>query len=292
LSHEIPFGLKARGTAAVVTMHDLIYERYPHQYAWVDRQIYRAKGRYACRHADRVVAISQQTADDLIEVYQVDPEKIRVCYQSCAPAFYEQLTVEQIDQVRNRYGLPSTYLLFVGSLIERKNLEGVLKGLDRIPAERRLPLAVVGSGSRDYEFRIRKYLVSVGMDHQVFFLKDHPAASASDQGLWKDLPALYQGAFAFLYPSFYEGFGIPVLEAMVSRTPVITSDRSCLPETGGEAALYVDPADPAALQSAIETMMDHPETREAMKEKGWLQAQKFSLEACTRQLMQVYEELA
>lgn len=291
LSHELPRGLPRKGLAKVVTMHDLIYERFPEQYPWIDRKIYRAKGRHACRIADRVVAISQHTARDLEEIYRVPARKIRVCYQSCSPRFALKAKQEDIDSVRSVYALPPDYFLYVGSLIERKNLLGLLEAMAEIPEQRRMPLVVVGAGTAAYEARVRQFLKEKNMEDQVLFMKDKAASAASQAQLANDLPLLYQGARALIYPSFYEGFGIPVLEAMSSGTPVISSSSSCLRETGGEAPLYVDPGDPGSIKAAMERLIDDPQQGEALVKKGLEQAARFSLEACTRPLVKVYEEM-
>ncbi len=292
LSHELPRGLPSKGLAKIVTMHDLIYERYPEQYAWVDRKIYRAKGKHACRVADRVVAISQATARDLMEIYGVPQEKIRICYQSCSPRYALKAKKEDIEAMKARYALPRDYFLYVGSLIPRKNLLGILEAMADIPVRQRVPLVVVGRGSRAYEARVRKTVSEHNMESQVIFMKDKNAAGRDPDSLAEDLPLLYQGARALIYPSFYEGFGIPVLEAMTSGTPVISSYSSCLMETGGEAPLYVDPADPGSIREAMVIMADDSgNRREDMVAKGYIQAARFSLESCTRPLMRVYEEV-
>ena len=142
----IPIGLDKKGIPSVVTMHDLIFERYPLQYKWVDRMIYRKKFKYAIEHADQIIAISQQTKTDLIEFYQAPAEKISVCYQSCNPAFQQTISEIEKERIRNKYNLPAAYFLSVGSVIERKNLLTSCQALVQLKKEERLPLVVIGNG--------------------------------------------------------------------------------------------------------------------------------------------------
>ncbi|MFM7511727.1 MAG: glycosyltransferase family 4 protein [Bacteroidota bacterium] len=291
LSHEIPLGLKKKGIASVVTMHDLIFERYPKQYQWTDRKIYRAKFKYALKHADRVIAISEQTKRDLIEYYQADPAKIRVCYQSCNPAFGEVIEEAEKERIRIKYNLPSHFLLSVGSIIERKNLLAVCKAMALQHKEERLPLVVIGNGG-DYKKKVKNFLAQNGLTQQVIFLSDHPTNKKDPAFLTaKDLPGIYQNAAGLLYPSTFEGFGIPVLEGLFSRIPVITSDQSCLPEAGGPGAFYVDPYKPEQIAAQLHLISNNKEMVKQKIEAGWQHAQQFTPLLTASRVMQVYNEL-
>jgi glycosyltransferase involved in cell wall biosynthesis len=291
LSHEIPVGIRKTGIRTVVTIHDLIFERYPAQYNPLDVQIYRAKFKYACRHADHIIAISNQTRDDIISFYHVPPEKITICYQSCNPAFAASIETSQLQQVRQQYGLPDRFFLYVGSVIERKNLLNICKGLQEVQGKMDLPLVVIGEG-REYKTKVAEYISQRGLQRQVIFLSDTPEAKSSD-GFQSaaDFPAIYQLSEALIYPSVFEGFGIPVLEALWSKTPVITSNISCLPETGGDAALYVDPYSPEEIAAAMLRVSGDPELRKVMREKGSRHAQKFTPDKCAADVMAVYLRL-
>lgn len=286
LSHELPVGLAGRGIKSVVTMHDLVFERYPEQYKAVDVAVYRKKFRYACTHADRVIAISQQTKQDLVELYHVPPEKIRVCYQSCNPAFGIAAGDEERARVRAQYGLPEQYLLYVGSVIERKNLLTICKAMAALKGTMDLPLAVIGKGG-DYMQRVQLYVREHGLQDRVLWLSERPGGVSG-----ADMPAIYQGARAMLYPSVYEGFGIPVLEALWSGVPVVTSNTSCLPETGGDAAYYIDPLNVGEMAEALLHMQGDQILRSEMIRLGREHAERFSPQACAAAVMGVYEEVS
>jgi glycosyltransferase involved in cell wall biosynthesis len=291
LSHELPVGIHRSGIPSVVTMHDLIHERYPHQYGFIDRNIYSRKFRYACSAASHVIAISQQTRQDLIDLYRVPPERITVCYQSCNPAFAHLVNDAERERVRQLYGLPPRFFLYVGSLIERKNLLNICKALQALSPQQRLPLVVIGNGGR-YKQLVKDHLRQQRMEGDVLWLSEQTAAQQSIGFIsGADFPAIYQCATALVYPSFFEGFGIPVLEALWSQVPVITSNLSCMPETGGDGAWYVDPADPVSIAQAMLTVQEQPGQVAERVQKGLAHAQRFSPEACANAVMEVYRLL-
>ncbi|CAL1519628.1 glycosyltransferase family 1 protein [Chitinophaga sp. MM2321] len=284
LSHEIPFGIHHSGIKSVVTMHDLIFERYPRQYNPIDVLTYRRKARYACRYADKVVAISEQTRQDLITYYHTPADKIAVVYQSCDPAFAVTHSETDIAAMRAKYQLPPQYFLYVGSVIERKNLLGIVTAMHTLKGAVDVPLVVLGSGS-DYKKKVKAYLEANGLSQQVIWLNERARLSHTE------LPLLYQGAVALLYPSLFEGFGIPILEALWSRTPVITSQGSCFGETAGNAALYVDPLNPATIAAAMQRVVSDAALVQDMQQKGWQHAQLFTPEKCAAAMMNVYNSL-
>ena len=287
LSHEIPNGIQSTGMKSVVTIHDLIFERYPEQFSKIDIQIYRHKFKYACTYADRVIAISEQTRQDIIDFYQTDPGKIDVCYQSCNPAFANTYNEEKKETYRKKYHLPAAFFLCVGSIIERKNLLNICKAY--LYYKDAPPLVVIGQG-KAYKNKVKAFIDNHQLTDKVIFLSEREEAS-KDFRSPDALAAIYQMAIAMIYPSFFEGFGIPVLEALWSRLPVITSNVSCLPETAGDAAFYVDPSSPEDIAKAMRTIYEDKELREHMKEKGWLHAQQFTLDKCAGSVMNVYQKL-
>lgn len=284
LSHEIPFGIHESGVKSVVTMHDLIFERYPAQYNPIDVQTYRRKAKYACRYADKVIAISEQTRQDIIQYYNIPAEKIEVVYQSCDESFAVTHDAIRIRQMKEQYGLPSSYFLYVGSIIERKNLIGILQAMQQLKGEMDIPLVVLGGGS-SYKNKAKEFAQKHGLSERIIWLNEKGRIADAD------VPLLYQGAEALLYPSIFEGFGIPILEALWSRTPVITSAGSCFGETGGDAALYVDPLQPATIADAMRRVMNERSFAEEMRTKGWVHAQLFTREKCAAAVMKVYESL-
>jgi len=291
LSHEIPFGIDKTGTPSVVTIHDLIHERYPEQYNRVDVKIYTKKFRYACMHADKVIAISEQTKKDIIEFYKTPEEKISICYQSCNPAFGITVSDEEKKKVKERYGLPEEYFLSVGTIIERKNLLNICKALNLLKNELNIPLVVIGDGGK-YKNQVTDYLKQNNLESRVIFLSEKQSAiSSSSYKDAVDFPAIYQSAIALIYPSFFEGFGIPVLEALWSKIPVITSNVSCLPEAGGDGAYYVDPANVSEIAAAMKIIYTDKTLASALMEKGWRHAQNFTQKRAAEAVMNVYKSL-
>lgn len=280
LSHEIPFGMEKTGIPAVVTIHDLIFKHYPDQYTWIDRQIYDRKFKYACQHANAVIAISESTKQDIVDLYRIPPEKVHVIYQGCHERFMQEKSQKTLDEVRTQYHLPSSYLLSVGSLIERKNVLGIVQAMALLPHSMDLPLVIVGKGAA-YRERIEATARRLGLSQRILFIQPD----------FEDLPAIYQQAALFIYPSFYEGFGIPVLEALFSKTPVITSNVSSLPEAGGPDAYLVDPNQPAAIAEGIEQILTDTARRELMVQQGYAYAQQFRGEGLTRQMVDLYRQI-
>ena len=280
LSNELPFNLRKTGVKTIVTIHDLIFKRYPEWYPLVDRQIYDLKFRYSCQTADHIIAISECTKKDIVHFYGIDPARISVIYQTCNSEFKQLLSDSLLDSLRKKYGLPQDYLLYVGSIIERKNLGGIIDAFSLLPSSLDIPLVVVGQG-KNYLKKIKAEINRKGLSKRVHFLSDLQQS---------ELPALYQAAHAFLYPSFYEGFGIPLIEALFSRTPVLTSDRSSLPEAAGSGGHYVDPAVPEEIAAGIEQLIGDSEYRKALIEKGIAHVERFDVEKSTAAVMDLYQE--
>ena len=250
LTGELPQGLQQAGIRSVVTVHDLIFMRHPEYYHWIDRKIYEWKFRVACREADRVIAISQRTKEDVMELGGVSADRIDVIYQSCSPRFAETVSQEQMEAVRSRYGLSERFILSVGSIEERKNILLAVEALHHLPQN--VYLVAVGRQT-GYSQKVLKIAEERGLAGRVHFLHGVPDA---------DLQALYQMAEVFVYPSRYEGFGIPIIEAIHSGLPVVAATGSCLEEAGGPDCLYVDPDDAEELAAAVSQMLRGAEGRE------------------------------
>jgi len=281
LSNEIPFPLGSSSIKSVVTIHDLIFKALPKTYPWFDRKMYDLKFRKSCEQADRIVAISEYTKRDIIRYYQIDPMKIEVIYQACSASFYTETISKATKKALETYQLPKDFLLYVGSIVERKNLKGILYAFARQESNKRIPLVIVGNGPSSY----RKELNALIQQHQlqknliwITDLKDNQV-----------LQALYQNAQALIYPSFYEGFGLPVVEALLSKTPVITSKASALPEAGGPNSWYVNPKEPDEILEAIEKVLHDSTLRQNMMRSGYLFARKqFDPKRLSDQLMGLY----
>jgi len=277
LSGELPFNIrKARGVKKVLTVHDLIFLRFPQYYKPVDRFIYNLKFRKSCQNADLVIAISECTKRDIIEYYGIPQEKIRVVYQGCDKSFSQIQPTETLDQVRRKYNLPEKYILNVGTLEERKNIMLVVKALPLVDSN--IKLVMVGRHT-PYTDQVMQYAEEHGLKDRIIEIGNVDFC---------DLPAVYRMATIFVYPSRYEGFGIPIIEALNSRVPVIAATGSCLEEAGGPDSLYVDPDDHKAMADQLNRLLNDPELCSAMISKGWAWAQKFSDENTVTEIYNCY----
>lgn len=279
LSHELPVGIEKTHIPTVVTMHDLIFIRHPELYPFVDRKLYKIKYLRSCRVADRIIAVSRQTKNDLMELWHIDEAKISVVYQGCHPVFSQQVAESQKKSVREKYQLPDAFLLNVGAIEPRKNQLLILKALKAGAID--TPLVIAGRQT-DHIAELQRFITEKKLQDQVHLLPNVDFA---------DLPALYQSASIFIYPSQYEGFGIPVVEALQSGVPVIAAKGSCLEESGGTGSRYVSPNDPAELAEQIMALENNKTLRDNMIEQGKTYARQFSDEAIANQLMQIYRSL-
>lgn len=278
LSNELPRKIDKTATKSVVTIHDLIFMRHPEWYKPIDRFIYRQKFSYSSRVADRVIAVSQQTRNDLVEYFGISDEKISVIYQGCNKAFYQQLSDQQKTRTRGKWNLPGEYLLYVGTVEERKNLLTLVKAIHQHRIM--MPLVVVGRYTA-YMKQVRKYIESEQIKNIIFL----------EEVAVEDLPAIYQMATIFIYPSVFEGFGIPILEAILSGVPVITSKGGCFSEVGGNSSVYIDPSDPGELGAEIVRLLDDSSLREQMTAAGLKHSGQFSAEKIAEQVFRLYKEL-
>ncbi|GHU55672.1 glycosyl transferase family 1 [Bacteroidia bacterium] len=280
LSNELPLGIGKSGIPSVVTIHDLIFLRYPHLYHPIDRCIYHFKFKQACLEANRIIAVSQQTKEDIISFFRIPADKIKVIYQGCDSAFYQPASEEQKQQVQKKYALTTPYLIYIGSIEERKNLLTLVKAYELLN-NKDIHLVAVGRRT-PYLNLIETYIREHQLEGQVQILTDVQYA---------DLPSLYQMASVFVYPSFFEGFGIPILEALASNTPVIAATGSCLEEAGGEGSLYTDPHNPNQLKDLIYEVLSHSTLADSMRKQGQIYAQRFSPDTLSAQMMHLYENL-
>jgi len=277
LSHELPVGIKKSGTKTVVTVHDLIFMHFPQQFGWISRHIYGIKLRYACRIANKIVAISQKTKDDLVKLLNIDAGKIEVIYQGIDPSFAIKQNTEQKGKVRAKYGLPEKYLLNVGTIEKRKNLLLIVKALPLIGDN--VPLVVVGRPT-NYIQQVKQFITENKLSGRVIFL--HHVE-------FNDLPAIYQMASVFIYPSLYEGFGIPVLEAISSEIPVIAATGSSLEEAGGPGSIYIEPQNEKYLAEKIDNLLDNETLKKKMIIEGIEYSKKFNDDKLAEQLMHLYK---
>ena len=279
LSAELPAGISETKVKAVLTVHDVIYLRYPHLYRFIDRKIYHWKTKKACEEADKIIAISRQTKEDIIRFYKVDENKIEIVYQGCSPLFARKWTVEQLQNIKKKYNLPDEYLLMVGTIEERKNALLAVKAIHRhhIP----VPLVLVGKETK-YSREIRSYIAKNGLEKQVHFI--HNVA-------FEDLPGIYQNAKIFLYLSVFEGFGIPLLEAFHSGVPVIASDIDVFGEVAGDAALFACKNDVEDTAQQILRLLENEDERAKLIKRGNERKKRFSPQRIAQDLMSVYQNV-
>jgi glycosyltransferase involved in cell wall biosynthesis len=278
LSNELPGGIHKSGIKSVVTIHDLIFMRKPELYHPIDRFIYTRKVKYACRIAGRIIATSTQTRNDLVELLKIDPARIDVVYQGCDPAFSQTISPEYLEEVKKQYGLPEAFILTVGTIEPRKNLKGILMAMKYARVE--VPLVVVGQKTLYYE-ELLEYIEEENPGRILFY----------ENMDIETLAAFYKLSGLFLYPSFYEGFGIPILEALSAGIPVITSKGGCFEETGGPASYYVNPEKPEEIAEAIRQVLDDDNLRHKMISEGLAHANLFRESEIAKNLFKIYHSL-
>jgi glycosyltransferase involved in cell wall biosynthesis len=280
LSHEIPMGIQRNPKLkTIVTMHDLVFKIYPEYTPTLQRQVYDFKFKYACQNSNAIIAISEQTKRDIIDFYKINPDKIKVIYQTCGDAFQDWQTPPPPLSILN---LPSEYMLYVGSVIERKNLLRIIEAMTILAPDIQIPLVVVGNGGTYFQ-QVKAKILASGLTNRVILI---------DRIIYEQLPALYRGASLFIYPSEYEGFGIPVIAALFSKVPVITSDVSCLPEAGGQHSLLVNPKSSEAIAEAIEKALNNQDLRQKMILEGYQYAKtNFSKAKVTKEVWEMYSSI-
>lgn len=276
LSNELPEGIHKSEIPAVVTIHDLIFMRFPEFYKPIDRKIYYSKVKYACTSAKKIIAISDQTKNDIVEFLKINPDKIEVIYQSISPKFYKP---QKTESITTKYGISDNFILAVGTIEARKNQLSILKAIHA----KKIDTQVVFVGKpTNYSFEIMKFISENKMDDQVKFLNNIPR---------KDLVGLYQLAKLSVYISVYEGFGLPVIESMASSCPVITSNVSCLPETAGGAAVLCAPGDSYELGIQIKKMLQDEKFRNEWIQKGRERAKIFHPEFFSKKMISLYSDI-
>jgi glycosyltransferase involved in cell wall biosynthesis len=279
LSQELPAGIEKTGIKSVITFHDAIFVRYPELYDSAYRKIFTLKNQKACKVADKIIAISEQSKQDAIRFFGADENKIDVIYQGCNNIFREKQSAQTIDKVRQKYRLPKEYLLYVGAIEPRKNIAKIVEAIAICHID--FPLVVIGRETA-YSKTLNDICQQYKVADKVLFLTDVPTT---------DLPMLYQSATTFVYPSVFEGFGIPLLEALVSNIPVISSKGSCFEESGGKFSKYIDPKNAGELGAAILQVLNDADLRQFMKREGLKHAAKFTDDKIAFKLNSFYQNL-
>ena len=273
LSGELPEGLSAAGIPGVVTVHDLIFLRHPEFYPALDAFFYKLKFRKMLREATRIIAISACTKRDILYYGDFPEDRIDLVYQSCSTRFSQPVSPSLLVEARRKYRLPQRYVLNVGTVEVRKNILLVIRAMAKLPAD--LHLVIVGRQTK-YQKQLDAEIRKLGLGNRIHFLQGVPNTL---------LPAVYRQAEAFIYPSRYEGFGVPVIEAIQSGLPVVAATGSCLEEAGGPDSLYVDPDDADGAAAAVLSAM---ENRTGMVERSRHYVRRFENQDVASQVLEVY----
>jgi glycosyltransferase involved in cell wall biosynthesis len=271
-----------QGIPTVLTVHDLIYRRFPQHHKRLNYWYLNLAMPLFVRRANAIIAISQATKRDLIQHYGTPADKIHVIYEAAATHF-QPASPTQIQQTKQRYKLPERYIIVVGTIEPRKNYSRLLQALAQLRRDYPdVALVVVGGLGWLYEDFLAQIEALAAKEWVLFpgFVPD------------EDLPALYSGATLMAIPSVYEGFGLPLLEAMACGVPVISSQTSSLPELGGDAALYIDPYEVASMVEVLNQTLADADLRAELRAKGLAQAQRFSWDQAARQTLALYTSLA
>jgi glycosyltransferase involved in cell wall biosynthesis len=274
----------------VVSIHDLSFEHLPQTFKRRSRTQLRLTVRHSARRAARIISLSEHTRLDIVETYGIPAERVSAIPLAAPSNFAPVQDVRELQRVRHNYGIDGEYILSVGSIQPRKNLARLVSAYARVRASLRenksadkLPkLVLVGKCGWLYDETLRA-LEETGVKDTVVLTGYVPQA---------DLPALYSGALCFVYPSYFEGFGLPPLEAMKCGAPVIVGNKTSLPEVVGDAALTVDPFDVEAIASAMTRVIDSPALRKELSVKGLTRAEDFDWRETARKTLAIYYEVA
>lgn len=279
LSGELPFGIEKASCKSVVTVHDCIFMRYPELYDRLYKRTFEFKSRESLKVADSIVAISEQTKRDIVKYFNIDASRIDVIYQGCNESFREKATEQLRERVKIKYSLPDEFILYVGTVEPRKNLLSIFEAVNKFGID--TPIVAVGRAT-PYLDKIKRYIADENMSNQTLFLHDVEN---------EELPTIYQEASLFIYPSMFEGFGIPILEALCSGTPVITTSSGVFPEVGGDAAEYVEYGNVDEMGSKISMLLSDRGYSKAAVERGYVQADKFTQDKIANRWIEHYQKV-
>ncbi|MBT8219417.1 MAG: glycosyltransferase family 4 protein [Bacteroidia bacterium] len=277
LSGELPRGIDSANFKSVVTIHDLIFVTHPEMYKPADRKIYFNKFKYAADQADVVIAISEQTKADITQYLGTDPSKIKVVYQTCHPLFKSRIDPEEAKQIRYKHALPQEFIITVGTIEPRKNLLSLLKAVK----DSNYHVAAIGQPTKYFK-EVSEYIAKNGMKDRMHFIHDIQLP---------DLAALYQQAKMMVYPSLVEGFGIPIIEALYTKTPVICHEKGVFPEAAGPSSVYIDMNNIKQIRYAIDKVWNDRIQQHNMTTDGLAFVQRFNDDVIARDMMNVYLQL-
>lgn len=269
------------GFKVIVTIHDLTFYLFPEKFTVTKRLLFKYMLPLFIKISDKIIAVSNNTKKDILKFFKISERKVIVTFESY-PEYYTYNNDSNDQNILTKYGIGSKYLLFVGMIEPRKNILSILKSFKEIDSDLELDLVIAGKKGwyyKEIELYLEK-LLRIGIKNKIIF-----TGYVSEP----ELKYLYQNAFIFIYPSIYEGFGIPPLQAMACKVPVITSNLSSLPEVVGDAAIMVNPYDINKISEAIRTLYNDLDKRSELVNKGVIQAKKFSLENFAKNTIDVYK---
>ncbi|MGC8826329.1 MAG: glycosyltransferase family 4 protein [Anaerolineae bacterium] len=270
----------------VVTVFDLSFLLFPERFRVYNRLYLSVFTRLSAQRADRVIVISESTKRDAVRLLGLEARRVAVVYCG-VDAVYHPLSADAVEEYRRRRGLPERFVLFVGTLEPRKNITGLIEAYRLLAADwphgpAELPVLVIAGAKGWYYQDVYQAVQRAELMERVVFTGYVPA---------DELPFLYNAATLFVYPSLYEGFGLPPLEAMACGTPVVASDRSSLPEVVGDAGVLVNPTEPAAIAQALRALLLDEEARRALAEKGRRRAAAFSWQRAAQETTAIYRQV-
>lgn len=283
-AHTIPL---LNPKKVIVTVHDIGFERFPELYNWADKLYHKWTIRFIKKHAIKIITVSEFSKKEIMDVYKIPAEKIEVVYNGFSSDVYKDMHLDK-DSARSllleKYQIDAPYFMFTGRLEAKKNFERLVKAFLKFKAKNpqsKYKLVLVGKKGNGFEEVMMKLSLEQE-DSDIIYLK----YLSSEENAF-----LLNNAELFIFPSLYEGFGIPVLEAMSCGCPVVCSNTTSLPEVAGEAAIKFNPENIDLIEKAMETVVFNPEVRQALIEKGFEQSKKFSWEQCATDTLKIFENV-
>lgn len=267
----------------LMLVHDLAYEHFPDQIPFLVKKYYQHYGPLFCNHADHIACVSDFTRRDVIEQYQVDASKTSILYNGCQ-SIYQPITKDQKNTIQEKYSGGKDYFFYVGAIHPRKNVDRLIEAFSLFKQNTNNDVQLLLGGRWAWQTGA----IKEAYDHSAFQKDIHFLGYLPEA----ELPSIMAAATTFIYISKFEGFGLPILEAMNCNVPSITSNRSSLPEVGGEACLYIDPDQPQQISEAMERLYNDPSLRQSLIEKGIQQRQKFNWDRSAKALYQLLVQLA
>lgn len=277
LSNELPYNIGKSNVKSVVDIHDLCFVNFKEDYSPIDQKIFWHKAKRAAEHSHKIIATSNATKSDILKYFKVPENKVEVVYQCCNKQFYKTKTKEEKKEVLDKYHLPKDYILSVGTIQGRKNQQAIVEAIAKLDKQKQLPLVLVGNGKKYLKNLLK---LAQNLNVKVIVLDNLP---------FSELPNIYQSAKVFVYPSFTEGFGIPVLEAMASNTPVVTTRNTSMAEIIQDETNLISADNIGEITEKISYFLVNPQF--ANTEKHYTRALDFSEKKFARQVLDIYEKL-